>query len=156
MSVKAYHWLSAPNTYAHGLPWSLEVEHTGELELCNSGLHASERALDSLQYAPGPYLCRVECFGKIVHGNDKLVCSKRKVIWQADATDTLRAFARRCASDVLHLWDAPEIVKEYLATGHESKRAAAWSAARAAANAESISRYNVRLTESLEALHAVP
>ena len=43
----------------------------------------------------------------------------------------LRAFARRCALDVLHLWpDAPAIVREYLETGDESIRSAAESAVR--------------------------
>jgi hypothetical protein len=45
----------------------------------------------------------------------------------------MRLFARRVALDVIHLWDAPPIVKEYLETGDESKRAAAWAAARDAA-----------------------
>lgn len=31
----------------------------------------------------------------------------------------LHAFARRCALDVIHLWDAPSEIKEYLETGIE-------------------------------------
>jgi hypothetical protein len=49
----------------------------------------------------------------------------------------LRDFARQCALDVVHLWDCPPIVKEYLTTGDESlwaaARDAAWAAAWAAA-----------------------
>ena len=45
----------------------------------------------------------------------------------------MRKFARECASDVLHLWDAPQVVRDYLATGEESQRAAAEAAAEAAA-----------------------
>lgn len=139
----AWLWLSAPNTYAHGLPWSETVKHTGKLELCSSGLHASERAIDSLQHAPGPIVCRVECSGEIVRGNDKLVCTERRVLWQRDATEVLRKFARLCALDVAHLWDMPQVVRKYLETGDESKRAvasaaakhAAWAAARASARA---------------------
>ena len=47
----------------------------------------------------------------------------------------VRLFARECASDVLHLWDAPQVVKDYLATGDESIRAAARDAAGAVARA---------------------
>ena len=34
---------------------------------------------------------------------------------------------------MIHLWDAPPVVREYLETGDETKRAAAWAAAGAAA-----------------------
>jgi hypothetical protein len=40
-------------------------------------------------------------------------------------------FARRCALDVAHLWDAPDVVRRFLETGDESLRYAAWDAARA-------------------------
>ena len=45
----------------------------------------------------------------------------------------IRRFACQCALDVIHLWDAPPIVKKYLETGDEKLRDAAWDAARAAA-----------------------
>ena len=40
-------------------------------------------------------------------------------------------FARQQALSVLHLWKAPEIVKQYLTMGQEELRAAAEAAARA-------------------------
>jgi len=46
-----------------------------------------------------------------------------------------RRVARRIEMDVIHLWDAPPIVKQYLETGDESLRSAAWDAARDAASA---------------------
>ena len=49
-----------------------------------------------------------------------------------DAEDTLRAFARRCVLDVIDLWDAPDVVREYLETGDEDLRSAAEAATRAA------------------------
>ena len=111
--------------------------HEGALELCVSGLHASEKARDALMFAPGPIICRVECSGDILRESDKLVCCERTILWRADATDTLRAFARWCALEVASLWDMPQVVREYLETGDEPKRAAAmdaaWDAARAAA-----------------------
>jgi hypothetical protein len=45
----------------------------------------------------------------------------------------LREFARWCALQVIHLWDAPDVVRQYLETGDESLRAAARAATRAAA-----------------------
>jgi len=54
--------------------------HTGDLRMCKTGLHASEHPFDALRYAPGPTLCRVECAGEIVRGDDKLVCTKRRIV----------------------------------------------------------------------------
>ena len=106
---------------------------------CKYGLHASPLALDALQYAPGSLLWRVELGGRIVsHGDpiDKYAASERKIIAGGiDVSPMLREFARWCALQVIDLWDAPPIVKEYLQTGDEHMRAAAWSAAGAAAGA---------------------
>ena len=103
---------------------------------CERGLHASPDPFDALQYAPGDRLHQVYLSGTIVaHGSpvNKFASQKRKIIASIDATPIMRLFARRVALDVIHLWDAPPIVKEYLETGDESKRAAAWAAARDAA-----------------------
>jgi len=108
------------------------LEYSGPLAMCESGLHLSKRALDALNYAPGPIVCRVEGSGRVEHDTDKIVCSRRRILWRADATATLRLFARRRAQSVLHLWDPPEVVVRYLETGDESIRDAAWSASGAA------------------------
>jgi len=134
----------------------------GDIIPCQHGLHLSERIIDALKYAPGPVLYRVIGSGIIVpHGNpvDKYVCSERTYIAGGiDMSDTLRLFARKCALDVVHLWEAPKIVVRYLKTGDESIRdaagaaagAAAWAAARAAAGAAAgaaaIKKFNRRLT----------
>jgi hypothetical protein len=105
----------------------------------------SEHPFDALRYAPGPLLHRVELGGDMKsHGDpvDKCAGSRRKILATIDATNLLRTFARRCALDVIHLWDAPQIVREYLETGDETKRAAArdatrdatWDAAQSAAS----------------------
>jgi hypothetical protein len=112
------------------------LEHEGPIVPCSQGLHASEHPFDALMLAPGNMLHLVELDGEIIaHGSpiDKLVGRRRKIIATIDAEQLTRDFARWCASQVLHLWNAPDIVKEYLATGDESKRAAAWDAAWAAA-----------------------
>jgi hypothetical protein len=103
---------------------------------CECGLHASPDAFDALQYAPGNALHKVVLGGKVVkHGEptDKVAAQKRKILATIDAEQIMRLFARRVALDVVHLWDAPVVVKEYLETGDPTKRAAARDAARAAA-----------------------
>jgi len=104
---------------------------------CKCGLHLSKRIIDALNYAPGPVIYRVIGSGVIIpHGNpvDKYACSERTyVAGGVDISNTLRLFARKCALDVIHLWNPPDIVIKYLKTGDESIRTAAWDAARDAA-----------------------
>ena len=138
--VLAWHFLNGPlpGVLRDGRPAPADGEilrHAGAIKLCERGLHASVRPIDAADYAPGPIVCRVECGGTIQHDDDKLVCTERRILWRADAEATLRAFARRCALSVIHLWDPPAVVREYLETGREETRAAAWDAARAAARA---------------------
>jgi len=71
----------------------------GELKMCESGLHASTDITDALSYAPGAMLCRVECSGDIIEGDDKICCTKRKCLWMIDATRTLHEFACWCAEE---------------------------------------------------------
>ena len=107
--------------------------------LCNAGLHGSKRIIDALSYAPGPIVWRVELGGEMAIGDDKISATERHYLWGYDATDVLRRFARKCALDVIHLWDAPDVVIQYLKTGDENLRAAArdaaWAVARDAARA---------------------
>src|SRR5690606_10054298 len=56
---------------------------------------------------------------------DKLVARRRRIVRRVDLTADLWAFARQCARDVLHLWDAPDVVRRYLETGDEALRDAA-------------------------------
>jgi hypothetical protein len=103
--------------------------------LCERGLHGSKRILDALEYAPGPVVWRVKLSGDVVAGDNKVAATNREYQWGYDATEVLRQFARKCALDVIHLWDAPDLVVQYLKTGDESLRAAARDAAGAAAGA---------------------
>jgi hypothetical protein len=116
--------------------------HEGEVRLCESGLHASWKPLDALSFVswPDAAVCLVEVDeieGQDIDDyNDKFVCRRRNVIAWAPADETLRGFARQCALSVLHLWDAPAVVREWLETGREEVRdaagSAAWYAARSA------------------------
>ena len=130
----------------------------GDLKLCANGMHASVRAIDALDYAPGPIICRVELSGKIVDGGDKVCAISRKVLWMADATHTLHEFACRCAEQALlqereagrepdaRSWAAVKAKRQWLqgeisdeeldaawAAALDAARAAAWAAAWAAA-----------------------
>ena len=67
--------------------------------LCERGLHASERILDALKYAPGPVVCRVEVSGTIVRGADKLVGTRRRILAMGDITNLLHEWACDVAED---------------------------------------------------------
>ena len=132
--MKAWHFVNESLRDGSPIPADGEkLVHDGELIMCESGLHASERIIDALKYAPGNTICRVELSGEIETDTGKCVASERTILWRVDGEDLLREFARKCALDVIHLWDAPSVVREYLETGDESKRDAAWAAARDAA-----------------------
>jgi len=110
--------------------------HTGPVTPCESGLHASEHPFDALTYAPGPILHRVELTGGLIaHGDppDKHVGRERTILATLDAGSLLYTFARQCAMDVAHLWDAPPAALHYLRTGDPESRCVADSAAHYAA-----------------------
>ena len=138
----AWHFTQYHDKLRDGSPRVVGVTevYDGPLLLCETGLHASIRAIDALYYAPGPYVSLVSCEG-VVLGNDKLVCSHRTPLWVVDATETLRWFARECARSVLHLWTpVPEAVRVWLEeedlseSARSAARSAAWSAAYSAAD----------------------
>ena len=167
--MKAWYFSENPPRLRYGDGRKIKAGITHKVKcdpvLCEAGLHGSVRPIDALEYAPGPYIWRVELGGQIVRGDDKAVATERTYLWGCDATDTLRKFARLCALDVIHLWDAPDIVVRYLKTGDESlrdavraaawadawaaARAAAWAAARDAAWAAVRDAQNKRLTRML-------
>lgn len=132
--MKAYHFVGDRLRDGREVPADgVWLEHEGDLELCASGLHASRHVADALQYAPGNTLCLVECEGEVIEGDDKLVCSRRKIIARFDAEQLLRDYAREVA---LNVWQQhftenqyPE-VWHFLRTGEG--RGAAWAAAWAA------------------------
>ena len=130
------------------------------LELCYRGLHASPRAIDALQYSPGPIVSRVLVWGEIVRGDDKLCGQFRRCLWMADATNVLHRFACDVATEAMDLmssmdfdidprsrkaievklaWLRGEATDEELNVARDAARAAemaaAWAGARAAATA---------------------
>ena len=105
------------------------------ISLCAYGYHGSLHPFDALRYAPGDTLCYCEYRGEIEHESDKFVAEERRIITRMDAADMLRYFARMQALSVAHLWEPPDIMLDWLMTGDESLRAAAWAAAWDAARA---------------------
>lgn len=123
MSVLAWHFVGATLRDGRPVPPDGEtLRHDGPLRMCQSGLHASERLIDALRYAPGATICRVQCGGEINRESDKLVCTERTILWRIDGSDVLHAFARACALDVAHLWGMPDVIREYLTTGDRTMR----------------------------------
>jgi hypothetical protein len=140
-TLTGYHFTGATLRDGRPIPPpNVWLEHDGPVVPCQSGYHMSLHPFDALQFAPGSMVHLVELEGDIqAHGLpvDKHVGRRRKILASADAELVMREFARWCALQVIHLWDAPEIVKRYLETGDEvirdAARDAAWVAARVAA-----------------------
>ncbi len=134
--VRAYHFVGKGLRDGSAIPLDGEwLTFDGPVKMCKSGLHASLYPFDALQYAPGETLCLVDCDDIVDEQSDKLVCRRRRIVARIDATELLWDMSRWCALQVIHLWDAPLAVREYLETGKEELRDAAWAAAWAAAAA---------------------
>lgn len=132
--IKAYHFFGS--TLLDGSPVpddGVELVHNSEVSLCRRGYHASLHPYDALKYAPDNNLALVQLAGGAEMAGDKLVAQRRTIVARVDATALLRRFARECALDVIHLWDAPTVVRRYLGTGDDTLRWSAEDAARAAA-----------------------
>jgi hypothetical protein len=94
--VLAWHFVNASRTLQYdaeslavepGYIYSIADHETPAL--CECGMHGSRRAIDALQFAPGPVICRVRIFGDVREDKDKLVGRHREVLWMADATEAL-------------------------------------------------------------------
>ena len=134
--IRTWHFVGSALRNGRPIPADgVWLTHAGALMMCESGLHASPTPFDALQYSPGATLCLVDCDGETKRDTDKLVCTRRRIVARMDATELLRYFARMQALSVVHLWDAPDIMLDYLMTGEESMRTAARAAAGAAARA---------------------
>lgn len=128
--VNAWHFVGDTLRDGRPIPPDGEwLEHDGPVKMCESGLHASDRIIDALKYAPGNTICRVECRKIVDEDYDKFVCRERRIAWRIDGETVLRQFARQAALSVIHLWDAPQVVIDYLKTGDDSLREAAWAGA---------------------------
>jgi len=132
-------WFSSGKKLPYGDGRIIKIGRThkvkGNIELCKNGLHASRKLLDALGHAGGSVIWRVELSGKIKKDTDKLCASSRLYLEGGiDISDCLRKFARMCALDVIHLWDAPKVVVDFLKTGDEKLRAASRAASKDSAS----------------------
>lgn len=141
-TLLAWHFLRPGNKLRDGRdapPDGVTLHQDDTIVPCYNGLHGSRLPMDALKYhhglSRGP-ICRVELSGVVVpHGNDKHAASERTILWRLDGETTdrvLHEFTRWCPLQVIHLWDAPDVVQRWLETGDESLRDAAWAAARVA------------------------
>lgn len=147
MSVQAWHFVKEDLTLRDGQKVKAgrvyKLPKGTEPVLCHTGYHASMRAIDALNYAPGPIVCRVELRGQVVEDTDKLVATERKVLWLADASKTLRLFACDEAAWALKRFvpnpdprsvEAIRVARKYAhGKATDAELAAAWAAARDAA-----------------------
>lgn len=100
----AWHFLKERGKLRDGSPAADPTgteRYDGKLRICEAGLHASISALDAVGVAPGAIVRRVECVGDVVSEPDKLVCTERRVLWTADAAETLHEFGCWCAERAL-------------------------------------------------------
>lgn len=119
-------------SHGDGRPIAVGTTHevVGPPIPCAWGLHACDSALSAFFYAPVPIVWRVRLAGDIAHGDDKACATSRTYLsGGVDASEVIDSFFRKCALDVAHLWDAPEVVLEFLKTGKEELMAAAKDAA---------------------------
>ena len=142
---------------AHGnMAWEIGKweKHSKPLEMCQSGFHASETVIHSMDYVNMENLGRVEVRGKYIKGSDKQCWSEMRIVkaWQWKKEDSV-ALAIYAAELVINIYekkysgdDRPrrgiEAAKEWLENPTEKNRVVAraasdvaWAAARAAASA---------------------
>lgn len=96
-----------------------------KVQLCMCGMHASERILDAIKYAPGFYLCSVELNGDIQFDNskmDKVVAENRKVLTMKNVRKPLEQFLELIINEIITDWNTrfdykiPQIILEFLKT----------------------------------------
>jgi len=130
--MKAWKFLRDNRRLGYGDGRLVEVGVTLKVEgtpvLCGRGIHASIKPLDALSYSESNIIARVECGGVIIKGDNQLACTEITPLWIGDCETILRRFSCMCALDVIHLWEPPPCVVEYLQTQNKSLREAAWAA----------------------------
>ena len=141
--MKAYYFAANDKKLRHGDNRKIRVGITHKIKgtpvLCEHGLHASERLIDALKYAPGHMLYVVQLGGEIVKGEDKVVAQERTYVSFLNAKELLREFARKQALiniKKIKPYTTEEdyaIIIKWLKTGDKKYQIAARSAAAAAA-----------------------
>lgn len=77
------------------------LRYDGAIKICHSGLHASRRLIDALEYAPGPWCAEVEVREIVEEQADKLVARERRILRVVNAKVVLWRFVVDLASKAL-------------------------------------------------------
>jgi hypothetical protein len=107
------------------------ISVSGPIFGAENGLHGSRHPFDALQYAPGPILNRTIHGGEIIEWDGKLCSRWRIVVDRRDATELLRAFARK---KILTAYgkDVPRELRHYFEAADSRWSATPTSAAKSA------------------------
>ena len=133
----------------------------GELELCDTGFHASKHIQDALRYVQGDTLAVVEVKGESIEGDDKQCWREMRVVktylWSKIESLKLAIFsAEQCIDDYIYddkyklqecidiskkilkkLENNEEITEEDKSAAESAAWSAAWSASESARSARS-------------------
>ena len=145
MAFKCYRFVTQDLKSKNGdIQWTPGewVKHTGELNVCSSGLHACKDPVDSLSYIYGDRWYQAEARGEIVTEGDKFCASEMRILKEIPIT-VIQRFAIDCAERTLKNFEdkypedkrpreAIEAAKKYLEDPTEENQSAAWSAGSAA------------------------
>ena len=133
----------------HGnLEWKIgEWQHVDRLDICNSGLHCSDKIYQAFSYVQGEVLAIVEVKGKSIKEDDKSAWTDMRIIkaykWTKKDSVSLAIFsAELCLKEFEKQYpddkrprEAIEAARAVLANDTKAARSAAWSAARSAESA---------------------
>lgn len=105
--VNGYYFAPYNNRLRYGDDRRIVLEEThsveGTIQICSFGLHCSRTAAEALEYAPSPLLYKVEAWGDIDEGSDKLAARNRKYTAVLNTSEILEKFNRNRALTVLPL-----------------------------------------------------
>jgi len=145
--ILAWHFAKDDNKLNYGDGREIVIGETHSVEgtpsLCEWGLHGSTRIRDALRYAPGSMVYRVEIWGNVDSGDDKICGTHRRYLWGFNASDVLYEASRRFAlaniEKIKPFTDQKQydLIIKWLHTGEEEIRSAAQSAADSAARSSS-------------------
>ena len=165
MKTKILYKSFPENRKPNGLKFTLGVwhKHDGELEICNSGFHASKNIIDAMSFVNAFWVAKVEVRGKhIIQDNKECWEEMRVVEWvkwtKKDSISlaiyvaelVLGNFEKQYPND-MRPREAIEAAKNVLKKDNRENRSVAWSAGESAArSAESVwSAWSARSTESV-------
>ena len=150
---------SAMKSYNGNQTWELGkwYKHDGKLELCESGFHACEKPLDSLEYVYGDRWFMVEARGDMLKGDDKFVAQEMRLVKEIDIKSVAVRFAMYAAQSCLENYEkrypndkrpraAIEAAEKYIDNPTEENQSAA-SAAQSAARSAAKAKQNRKLKQ---------